>query len=316
MTDVAPKVRTQPPAPPPARRGDEATLITSTDDEPAPVTLRPSRRQLAVVLGHGLTLFAVLVVVYVLYLVGFSALEQGRSQRTLAARFEQAVAFQEAPVGGSITEGTPVAVLDIPRLGLREVVVEGTTSRELRNGPGHLRSSALPGQAGNSVIAARRAAYGGSFRELDRLRPGDEIRATTGLGEVTYEVTETREVRPEEPDALGDFGDDRMTFVTSAPAFLASRRLVAVAELRSDVLPTPDGRPSEVRKEELGLHGDRSGALQLLLWTQALFLAAMATAWLYRRWSRWPTWLITTPVLALLLLLVFDSFTPLLPSTL
>jgi len=38
--------------------------------------------------------------------------------------------------------------------------------------------------------------------------------------------------------------------------------------------------------------------------------------WLSRRWGRWPTYLVTTPVLMLLLLLVFDSATPLLPSTL
>ena len=47
-----------------------------------------------------------------------------------------------------------------------------------------------------------------------------------------------------------------------------------------------------------------------------LALAGLATAWLYRRWSRWPAYLICTPVILLLVLLIFDSFSGLLPATL
>jgi sortase A len=56
--------------------------------------------------------------------------------------------------------------------------------------------------------------------------------------------------------------------------------------------------------------------LPLLLWVELLALAAVGAAWLYRRWPRWSTYLVTTPVLALLVLQVFDNLTPMLPSTL
>jgi hypothetical protein len=75
-------------------------------------------------------------------------------------------------------------------------------------------------------------------------------------------------------------------------------------------------RPDELRTDELGLHGDRSGGFGLLLWAEALALAVLAAVWLRRRLGRWSTWLIAAPVIALLLLLVFDSLAPVLPSTL
>jgi len=46
-----------------------------------------------------------------------------------------------------------VALLSIPAIGISAmVVVEGTTPENLTLGPGHLRDTPLPGQAGISVI--------------------------------------------------------------------------------------------------------------------------------------------------------------------
>jgi sortase A len=107
-----------------------------------------------------------------------------------------------------------------------------------------------------------------------------------------------------------------MTLMTSAPKLFASHRLVAIAELESPVMNTPAARANVLRPDELGLQGDTTSALALLVWAQLLLVASCAAAWLYRRWARWPTYLLATPVIALLVLLVFDSFTKLLPSTL
>lgn len=267
-------------------------------------------------IGHGLTLFALFVLAYLGYLAGVSSLGHGRDQRGLADRFSSDLETGQAWIGGVIPEGEPVAMLEIPSLGVREFVVEGTTSSILKRGAGHLRTSPLPGQRGNTVIAGRRTTYGGPFRHLDELRPGDRIVVTTGQGRATYRVIGTREVATDAPDVLDDTGNNRLTLVTSAPEFIASRRLAATAELQGPTRPDPAPRPTDLRTEELGLNGDRSAALPLLLWAQALMIAAIGAAWLRRRWRRWPAYLVCAPVIALLVLLVFDNVTPLLPSTL
>jgi len=278
---------------------------------------RRGRREAVTVVGQGLSLFALLVLAYVGYLVGVSSLGHGRDQRGLGVRFGNDIENGQAWIGGVIPEGEPVALIEIPDIGVREVVVEGTSSAQLKRGPGHLRSSPLPGQPGNSIIAGRRIAYGGPLRHLDQLRKGDEIVATTGQGRVIYVVTRTKEVKPDAPDVIDDTGVDQLTLVTSAPELVASRRLIATAELQGgEPRPVPAERATDLREDELGLHGDRSVVLPLLLWAQALLVVAIGAVWLHRRWRRWPAYLITAPVLALLVLLIFDSFTPVLPSTL
>jgi sortase A len=277
---------------------------------------RPSKNDVLAVLGQGLTIFGVLVVVYVVYLFGITRLEHGRAQHGMMLRYSQMLSNQQAPIGGPIAPGTPVFVLEIPRMGLREAVVEGTNARELTHGPGHLRTSPLPGQAGNVVVAAHNVAYGGSFHDLGRLRPGDHVRAITGQTHADYVVTSVKTVGKTKRDPLSPTSDDRLTLMTSTPMLTATHRLVVTAQLRSPEVRTPAARVNEVAGNELGLQGDGSNAIALLVWAELLLVVSCATAWMYRRWSRWPTYALTLPVLALLVLLVFDSFTPLLPSTL
>ena len=68
--------------------------------------------------------------------------------------------------------GEVLTKLSIPRIGLRAVVIEGTSSRSLLLGPGHMTGSAIPGSDGNSVIAGHRDTF---FRHLHSLKNGDAI---------------------------------------------------------------------------------------------------------------------------------------------
>src|SRR5207237_1168355 len=68
------------------------------------------------------------------------------------ATLRQSLALATTPVSqtdpdGHLTPvGTPVALLTIPRIGLRDVVVvEGTSGQALQRGPGHERDSRFPG---------------------------------------------------------------------------------------------------------------------------------------------------------------------------
>src|SRR5207237_10380323 len=73
--------------------------------------------------------------------------------------------------------GAAVARLQIPRIHLDEIVLEGVGDDELNAGPGHLPGSVLPGMSGNAVISGHRDRH---FSRLDQLQLGDTIRTETG----------------------------------------------------------------------------------------------------------------------------------------
>lgn len=120
------------------------------------------------------------------------------SQQQLSNQFREELALATAPVSEGdkdlmlLSNGAPVAVIDIPALGTHEVVVEGTDPTTLKKGPGHRRDTVLPGQAGISVIMARAAGYGGPFGNLQSLQPGTEFSVVTGQGYHVYSVIGVR----------------------------------------------------------------------------------------------------------------------------
>jgi sortase A len=87
--------------------------------------------------------------------------------------------------------GAAVARLEIPRIALDEVVVEGVGKRELSAGPGHLPGSVLPGEEGNSIISAHRDRH---FHRLDRVAIGDTVWTETNERRVAWRVVARRVV--------------------------------------------------------------------------------------------------------------------------
>jgi sortase A len=314
-------------APAPATTAEPAPEETLAPDEHEPVVVEGEgrvgtffrnldRRDVMAIVGRGLIVFGLMVALFVVYLLVVSGLEHGVAQRGLEERFRTALSSGGAPIGGPIRDGRPVARLQIPAIGVDEIVVEGTRGTLLREGPGHLRSSPLPGQVGNVVIMGRRVAYGGPFADIGSLGRGDVIRTVTGQGRSKYKVVSVRDANKEGTNIVTKRAGNRLTLVTSSPKLRAERRKVVEARLITKPEGTPPGRPGEMSRAELGLQSDSSSVLPVLLWSEILLLAACGAVWLSRRWGRWTTWLVTVPVLALLVLLVFDSATPLLPSTL
>ena len=72
-----------------------------------------------------------------------------------------------------------MARLEIPRIGVDEIVVAGVGVDDLHKGPGHYPDTPLPGERGNVAIAGHRTTYGAPFHDIDELQPGDEVVATT-----------------------------------------------------------------------------------------------------------------------------------------
>ena len=83
--------------------------------------------------------------------------------------------------------------IEIQRLGVSVVVVEGTGKFVLRRAVGHIVGTALPGQPGNMGVAAHRDTF---FRPLRNIRPDDIITLTTLRGEYRYRVVSTKVVKP------------------------------------------------------------------------------------------------------------------------
>jgi sortase A len=264
-----------------------------------------------VILGIGL--FAAL---FVLYEIAFTPLTEENSQASLLSQFQQDVPTTtvDAP-GASISEGSPVALMSIPNIGVTQVVAEGTTPSDLKVGPGHLMSSPLPGEAGNVVIAGHRTTYGGPFAKLDELGAGNIIKFDTGRGTVTYVVNSVKHVSPGAPDPILDTPSNRLTLITSDPAIFASGRLVVEASLIGLPLDVAHRAPVLVGDVDLGLTGDPLGLALGLIWAELLGLTVFL-AWRYRhRWSPEVLYLLTAPIVLILAVLTFSSLDLMLPGT-
>jgi sortase A len=127
--------------------------------------------------------------------------------------------------------GAPFARLSIPRLHTDLAVVSGTGKADLRRGPGHLKSTALPGTSGNSVIAGHRDTH---YRVLKNIRIGDRIVVQTAQGRFAYDVQRTLVVPPTARYVLAPTSDARLTLVTCYPFYYAGpapERFIVQAKL-------------------------------------------------------------------------------------
>jgi sortase A len=130
-----------------------------------------------------------------------------------------------------------VARLEIPRIGLNRIVVEGATADALTKGPGHFPETPLPGQLGNAAVAGHRTTHLAPFFDIDKLQPGDEIIVTTLNGRYVYHVTGTEVVSPDDYAAViptTDVTKATLTLVSCTPRYSASNRIVVRSELVPD----------------------------------------------------------------------------------
>jgi sortase A len=110
--------------------------------------------------------------------------------------------------------GEPIGRLEIPRLNVSAMVLEGTTSKVLRVAAGHVTGTALPGAAGNVAIAAHRDTF---FRALRDVRDKDLILVTTPYGTFRYVVEATEIVNPTDLEVLRRTHHPELTLVTCYP---------------------------------------------------------------------------------------------------
>jgi sortase A len=110
--------------------------------------------------------------------------------------------------------GDLIGRVSIPRLGMSDVVFEGTDEQVLHRGVGHLPGSALPGQPGNVVLAGHRDSF---FRDLRNIRKGDLVDVTTESGTRSYAVESTEVVNPTEIAVEAPTPVPTLTLITCYP---------------------------------------------------------------------------------------------------
>ncbi|MEO8026405.1 MAG: class D sortase [Bryobacteraceae bacterium] len=107
-----------------------------------------------------------------------------------------------------------VGQIEVARLGLSAMVLEGVDSRTLSRAVGHIPGTALPGSTGNVAFAGHRDTF---FRGLKDIRLGDEIVVTTPYGRYQYRVFASEIVKPTETRVLAASAKATVTLVTCYP---------------------------------------------------------------------------------------------------
>lgn len=109
-----------------------------------------------------------------------------------------------------------IARLEIPRLDLSVMVLEGVDNRTLLRGIGHIPGTAFPGQTGNTGIAGHRDSF---FRHLGVLQKNDRIVVTTTDRTFKYSVQSIRIVGPKDVGVLDSSGPEALTLITCYPFY-------------------------------------------------------------------------------------------------
>jgi sortase (surface protein transpeptidase) len=269
------------------------------------------------------TLVSIMLLTFVAEMTLVGPVRHARDQSVSYAELRRTLAEGTTPTGQldfegkPVEAGTPLGLLSIPRIGLREVYFEGTTSGVLTSGPGHRRDTVMPGQPGVSLLLGRQASYGGPFRNLADLEIDDEIAVRTAQGAMLFRVTAVR--YPGDPMQPIDPAAASLTLVTGRGTPYLPEGVVmvdAVLDKAYEPFPAP-GRPygsASLLDSEKAMEGDLGVLLPLLLWSQLLLLLAAILAWMRSVWGRWQSWIVCVPVMAGVGLQVSHLVAQLLPN--
>ncbi|MEX2100044.1 MAG: class E sortase [Acidimicrobiia bacterium] len=298
-------------------------------------------------IGRVLTTLGLLILLFVAYQLWGTSIYTDRLQNELAQDF--AAALERAPDRSSTTTttnptptpstttttttpplpppvGEAVAQIRIPKIGLDNIVVNGTSREDLRKGPGHYPDTPMPGQEGNAAIAGHRTTYGAPFGNLDQLAPGDRITVRTLEGTFDFDVTEQLIVDPSDVAVLKPVHEEpfdasspllaTLTLTTCNPKYSAAQRLVVKAQLSPEFepLPAPVELPKQPHFQVEDLSGDEGSKLPTVL--AGLVVALVGALWLlfYHRHPRWTTWLMGVVPFAIVLFVFYVFLERVLPS--
>jgi LPXTG-site transpeptidase (sortase) family protein len=164
------------------------------------------------------------------------AAEEAARQARLQAFAKAATTFKQSVSGKT---GEPIGRIVVSSIGVDVVMVEGTRTGDLKEGPGHWPETPFPGQGGNFVVSGHRTTFGAPFFKLNKLKKGDEIDLLLPYAIARYTVARVVVVLPDQVETVGQQGREQVSLVACHPLYSASHRIVAQADLTGFELVIP-----------------------------------------------------------------------------
>lgn len=175
-----------------------------------------------------------------------------------------------------------IGIIRIPAMEVELPLYLGADSENMKKGAAILGETSMPlgGENTNVVVAAHRGYQGTPmFRQIEVLEPGDRIEITTPFQVLTYQVTETKIVLPDEIDQiLIEEGKDKITLLTCHPYTQNTHRYLVYGErCENTEQPNKTEEVMEVQAEEIQETEESStSARQIWLETYVPYIGAGA----------------------------------------
>lgn len=122
--------------------------------------------------------------------------------------------------------------MQIPAIDVDAPVVMGDGWDQLKKGIAQHIGTANPGKPGNMVVSAHNDIFGEIFRDLDKLKNGDEVVIFTNARQYVYTVTGTKIVEPTATEVMADTKNATVTLISCYPYMVDKQRIVVTAVLQ------------------------------------------------------------------------------------
>jgi sortase A len=148
---------------------------------------------------------------------------------TLAAE-RRALAADAARYRRTVRTGAPIGRIDVPRMGLHMLLVNGTDHDSLVKGPGRDERTYMPGQGQLVYIAGHRTTYLAPFSHIDSMRVGDKVTLRMPYATVVYSVTGHVVVDAHDLAVLQTHNREVLALQACHPRFFATHRYIVWAK--------------------------------------------------------------------------------------
>jgi len=159
--------------------------------------------------------------------------DPGGAQYNEAEIPEHLRAHVQAMVNLPIPTASPEQAIriQIPAISVDAPVVMGDNWEQLKKGVAQRIGTSNPGQNGNTVLSAHNDIFGEIFRDLDQLKPGDEIIIFSNLRAYTYIVEEQLIVEPTQVEVMDQTPGPTVTLISCYPYLVDDQRIVIKASI-------------------------------------------------------------------------------------